>query len=397
MPCFALASNCFKLVASLFVLADRSRPATPIWFLVAMTITFCGLPVQNVPAAEKVDVASARTKALEFLSAAQAGDGSWTASNALGISGLVVYSMLESGGDIDHPAIKKGLDFLEKFVQPDGGLYQPQSHHSNYETAICLMALAAANEDGRYSERIAAAEKFVRGVQWDTSEGIDESDPKFGGAGYGKTGDRPDLSNTLFFLEALEASGASSDDPAVQNALVFLSRCQNLESEHNTTPFAAKVNDGGFYYTPAAGGNSQAGNTPEGGLRSYGSMTYAGLKSMVFAGLTPDDPRVKAAYEWTQKFYTLAENPGMGQQGIWYYYMVMAKALDTLDVDTIADASGTSHSWRAELQAEILSKQSSNGSWVNPTPRWLEGDPNLATAYALIALAHTVDESSDSP
>ena len=33
----------------------------------------------------------------------------------------------------------------------------------------------------------------------------------------------------------------------------------------------------------------------DGGLRSYASMTYAGLKSMIYAGLDRDDPRVKAA------------------------------------------------------------------------------------------------------
>ena len=81
------------------------------------------------------------------------------------------------------------------------------------------------------------------------------------------------MSNTVFFLDALQAAGATKDDPAVQHALVFLSRCQNLESKHNVTPFAPLINDGGFYYTPAAGGNSQAGKNDNGGLRSYGSMT----------------------------------------------------------------------------------------------------------------------------
>jgi len=108
-------------------------------------------------------------------------------------------------------------------------------------------------------------------------------------------------------------------DEAVQKALVFVSRCQNLESENNTTPFSAKINDGGFYYTPAAGGTSQAGKSDNGGLRSYGSMTYAGLKSMIFAGLTADDPRVKAALSWLARHYTLDENPGLGDAGLYYY------------------------------------------------------------------------------
>jgi len=62
-------------------------------------------------------------------------------------------------------------------------------------------------------------------------------------------------------------------------------------------------------------------------LRSYGSMTYAGLKSMIYAGLTQDDPRVKAALEFIRKNYTLEENPGQGQRGLYYYYQTFAKAM----------------------------------------------------------------------
>ena len=53
-----------------------------------------------------------------------------------------------------------------------------------------------------------------------------------------------------------------------------MARTQNLVGPDNDQPFPAKATGddqaGGFYYTPAAGGESQAGQTPEGGLRSYG-------------------------------------------------------------------------------------------------------------------------------
>ena len=67
--------------------------------------------------------------------------------------------------------------------------------------------------------------------------------------GYGAKSKNPDLSNTAFLIDALKAAGNGPDDEAMKKALVFVSRCQNLESEYNTTPNAAKVNDGGFYYT----------------------------------------------------------------------------------------------------------------------------------------------------
>ncbi len=91
-------------------------------------------------------------------------------------------------------------------------------------------------------------------------------------------------------IEALRETGLPADDPALQKALVFVSRCQNLKSEFNDRPWAGKVDDGGFIYTAANGGTSVAGKTDDGGLRSYASMTYAGLKSMIHAGLTAGRP-----------------------------------------------------------------------------------------------------------
>jgi squalene-hopene/tetraprenyl-beta-curcumene cyclase len=337
---------------------------------------------------------TARQRALDFLRTSQADDGSWTSPTAPGIGGLVTYAMLRSGAKVDDPAVAKALKHLEGFVQSDGGVYFAQSDHRNYETSITLLAFAEANQDGRYSKLIAKARDFLKSLQWDDTEGKKESDTEFGGAGYGKH-KRPDLSNTTFLIEALKAAGVSNDDPAIKNAIIFVSRCQNLETEHNTTPFASKVNDGGFYYTPAAGGSSQAGPTANGGLRSYASMTYAGLKSMIHAGVKPDDPRVQAAFKWVRKHYTVEENPGMGQQGLFYYYHTFAKALDTMKVGLLEDAEGIKHDWRKDLGNHILSQQKENGSWVNKEPRWYEGDPNLTTAYALLALVYCAPVSAN--
>jgi squalene-hopene/tetraprenyl-beta-curcumene cyclase len=327
-------------------------------------------------------------KGVQFLKTTQADDGSWTSPSSLGITALVTHALLVSDVPVTDSAVQRGLKRVEQAIRPDGGIYTEKSTHKNYETAIAVLALQSANGDGRYEDAIQKGVKFLKHQQWDEEEVGDRSKVNYGGAGYGSKS-RPDLSNTAFFLDALKAAGVSSSDPAVQKALVFVSRCQNLKSEHNQTEFAALVNDGGFYYTPAAGGSSMAGQTPDGGLRSYGSMTYAGLKSMIYAGLTPEDPRVHAAESWIRKFYTFDENPGMGQQGLYYYYQTMAKALEVTGTDKFTDEAGTAHDWRAELVSNILKRQSENGSWVNSTPRWLEGDPNLVTAYCLLALEHS--------
>ncbi len=347
-------------------------------------------------AADRLDaseVKAAQARAVNFLKTTQGDDGSWTSPTQPGISGIVVHSLLASGLAVDDPAVARGLKHLESFAQPDGGFYDPNTSHKNYETSIIVMALVEANHDGRYADQIARAVEFLKGVQWDEAEGAVEGDPAFGGQGYGRH-KRPDLSNTSFFLEALTAAGVSQNDPAFRNALVFVSRCQNLKSDANDTPFADKINDGGFYYTPAAGGASMAGPpTPEGGLRSYGSMTYAGLKSMIYAGLTRDDPRVQAAADWIARFYTLEENPGMGLQGLYYYYVTAARTFSALNQEEFTDAKGVAHPWRAELSLKLLSLQKPNGSWVNAADRWYEGDPNIVTAYSLAALATCLGQS----
>jgi len=327
-------------------------------------------------------------KAVQFLSKSQAQDGSYSAQAGTGVTSLVTTALLRSGRSADDPLVAKSLKYIEKFIQADGGIYQKGSLYRNYETSLAVMCFAEANADGRYDKVLKAADKFLKQIQWDESEGAEKSDTAYGGAGYGKH-KRPDLSNTSFLIDALKATGNDADSEAIKRALIFVSRSQNLETEHNDTKWASKNPDGGFYYTPAAGGSSQAGMTATGGLRSYASMTYAGLKSMIYAGVGPDDPRVKAAVGWIKKHYGLKTNPGMGSAGLYYYYHTFAKALDALGKDKIIDAQGKTHDWRADLIAELARRQQPNGSWINEAnSRWLEGDPNLVTGYALLALSY---------
>jgi squalene-hopene/tetraprenyl-beta-curcumene cyclase len=326
-------------------------------------------------------------KGVQFLQSAQADDGSWSAASGPAVTALCATALLRHGRSPQDPVVAKALKYLEGFVQADGGVYKEGSNHRNYETCLAVLCFKEANTGGHYDKLLKAADKYIKGGQWDAEEGKKESDFEYGGAGYGSK-KRPDLSNTQFFVDALQATGNGADSEAIQRALVFVSRCQNLESEHNTSPFPAKNPDGGFYYTVASGGDSMAGKTDEGGLRSYASMTYAGLKSMLVAGVKPDDPRVKAAKTWIAKHYDLKTNPGMGEAGLYYYYHTFAKTLATLGDDTFTDEAGKKHNWRSELTEELASRQRDNGSWTNEANRWLEGDANLVTGYALLALSY---------
>lgn len=375
------------------------------WLLVSLialavtAVSLNGPALAAEGAAKSASLPQVVTRAVDYLRHhGQADDGSFSRQAGPAVTALVLTGVLRHGVPAGDPMVAKGLKYLESFVQEDGGIYRTGSVVQNYETCLALLCFSEANRDGRYDKLIKNADRFIKGLQWDEGEDKDRADFTYGGAGYGSH-KRPDLSNTNFLIDALKASGNGPDDEAMKKALIFVSRCQNLESEHNASPFPAKNPDGGFYYTVAGEGNSQAGTTENGGLRSYGSMTYAGLKSMIFAGVGPDDPRVKAAVEWLSKHYSLEDNPGMGDAGLYYYYHTFAKALDALDQsDTstdddsgrgfFTDNDGNKHDWRKELVAELASRQQPDGSWTNKNTRWLEGDPNLVTGYALLALSY---------
>jgi Squalene-hopene cyclase C-terminal domain/Prenyltransferase and squalene oxidase repeat len=338
------------------------------------------------------EVKAALDKALAYLRKHQEADGSFSPQRAgPGITALVAAGLLRNGVSPEDPVVAKALAYLESKVQKDGGVYD--KFLANYTTSIAIMAFAEANTNGKYDTLIKNATAFVKKLQYDESK-VDEKDPSFGGVGYdGRT--RPDLSNTQIFLEAMQAAGVPKDDPAVQRALKFVSRCQNLPGETNDQPFAKKTtpdDKGGLTYNPLDPDEKNPNRTPDGGLRSLGAMTYAGLKSFLYAGVSKDDPRVKGAINWVRGHYTLEENPGQGQSGLYYYYHTFAKALTAWGDDRFEDAKGNKHDWRKELFAALKKRQRDDGSWFNDTKdrTYAEDNADLATAFAVLSLSYCV-------
>ena len=148
---------------------------------------------------------------------------------------------------------------------------------------------------------------------------------------------------------------------------------------------------------PRAGGAAYNDRTPQGGLatnatgrvqlRAYGSMSYAAVLSMCHAKLTRDDPRVKSALGYCSKFWTVDENPGMGSQGLYYYYDILARALSVAGVDVLVQPDGRKVDWKEELAAKLLKLQQKDGSWVNDNNRFWENDPVLVTSFAILTLS----------
>ena len=125
-------------------------------------------------------------------------------------------------------------------------------------------------------------------------------------------------------------------------------------------------------------------------LRAYGSMSYAGLKSYLYAGLSKSDPRVTAVKRWVTQHYTLDENPGAGMDGYYYYVLMFGRAMDANGepVLQVVDSSGTAkpREWKRDLVAKLATLQQADGSFRSVDSRWMEDNDVLITAYALIAL-----------
>ncbi len=370
--------------------------ATPALLLAGFLAVTSGAEPTAKGAADPKQWDDTVDKAVAYFRKTQAADGTWGGKQSMGVTGLALTALLKSGKvAVNDPASEKALKYIESLINPKAGHIagkDPRAQLQNYVTSINVLALTTANRDS-YKAVISDATKFLRNLQWDEGEGKTPKDDFYGGAGYDSKS-RPDLSNTQLFLDALAAAGVPKDDPAFKKAAIFVSRCQNIKGEKNDQPWADKLNDGSFIYSPAAGGATKTQDEPsaDGGLPGYGSMTYAGVKSLIYCGVGKDDPRVKKAFEWIKKNYTLDINPGMPEVrkhwGLYYYYHTMAKCLDVMGVDEIVDATGKKHNWRAELTAALAARQRPDGSWVNDQDKWMEGDPQLVSAYALLTLSY---------
>ncbi|TET35187.1 MAG: hypothetical protein E3J72_11850 [Planctomycetota bacterium] len=301
--------------------------------------------------------------------------------------------------------IAKTAGFIAAGQNADGS-FQARKGETNYVTCCAVMALVAFDRE-KYKTVIAKAQKYIVDSQfieealkgrdkvyvggWDYDP-VDKKDPKKGlrvGA---------DMSNVQFAMEALRESGLPKDSPAWKRAVKFLERSQSRSESNDVSAIIADIqpgNDGGFTYSPteskANGGQPKILANGKKQYISYASMTYAGLRSFIYAYVKKDDPRVVAAVNWIRKNYTLDENAGMGKglgmKGYYYYIHTFAKAHYTWGETKFKTADGSKHDWRAELVEKLESLKKADGSYINlQDEKWLEGQPFLCTAYVAEAL-----------
>lgn len=359
---------------------------------------FSGVQLQAAENASlKLEIGRALDKGVTWLNNEQnSTSGHWGESEYPALTGLALRATM---GHPDSTLVgkfsknrKAGFEFLLSKVQSDGGIYGKGL--ASYNTSICMMALMQTKES-KYEAIIRQARKFLINQQADFDKKGELDNTFDGGVGYGSRWAHSDLSNTHLAMEALyyakhslKSKEGDELDLDWDAAIAFVQKCQNLP-ETNKEKWVSEHKDdrGGFVYFPGSSmaGEREAKNGSK-ALRSYGSMSYAGLLSFIYAEMDKDDPRILAVREWLQAHYSIKENPGMGEQGLYYYYHTMAKALSLSGIELIEDAEGKKRDWRKELALELLNKQDPKGYWINENGRWWERDPILVTSYALLAL-----------
>jgi len=344
------------------------------------------------------EVEHSLSRGLTWLQGSQNSNGWWSTPDQPAVTALALTAFKGDPKNRYRAAepvwLKRGYEFLLASVQPDGGIHR--SNLVTYNTSISMMALLAANKV-EYDPVILKARGFLVGLQRDFGEKGKLDDVFDGGIGYGSKYEHSDMGNTLAALEALYYSKRLGEDKNLADAqdlnwaaaIQFLQNCQNLPA-YNQQKWASDdaKNKGGFVYYPGhsmAGGETNA-TTGRVALRSYGSISYGGMLSYIYANLKRDDPRVVAVFDWLRANYTLEENPGMGPQGLYFYLHTMTKALTIYGVDELELKDGRKLNWRKEVAMRLLNLQRQDGSWLNDSARWWEKDPALVTSYAVLSL-----------
>ncbi|HEY3320047.1 MAG TPA: prenyltransferase/squalene oxidase repeat-containing protein [Planctomycetota bacterium] len=328
-------------------------------------------------------------RGVEFLRVHQEADGEFSCGlidPKPGYTALVVDSVAHSPDkcrENTHPFLAKAAAAILKHQQPNGSIATPSMSLDTYTTAVSVMALTAL-ENPAYAKAVERAKEYLISVQYRD----DESNPNFGAAGY-KPGGRTSGDVTSMWIEALKDAGVKEGDPAFTNAQKFLSRLQNdSELNKNPAPGTEVGDDGGFIYRP--GESKPKDDAGKNGLRipkSYGLMSYAGLKSFLYMNVGKEDPRVRSAWRWVRDNYTLEENRNIGADGLYYYFLTMAKALSAYGEPELTTTDGKKHLWAQELSQRLISLQEADGCWRNKqSDRWSENDSVMVTAFAIRTL-----------
>lgn len=320
---------------------------------------------------------------------------------------LIVASLAQAPEAIREKhkaATAKGLGFILSKKNPDGSFGEGPTGAflKTYTTALALVALSSVERTDAVADAIRGAQAYLKANQ--LKEGAHEGALGYGDAPKdGKPG-RGDLSVTGFAAEGLKVSGLPQDDEFWTLVVKFVRKCQNNSEVNKDPAFLAELkaknmtvgDDGGLFYAPVASDKASPAGlkkiADKDVIVSYGAMTYDGIKTYLFAGLKKDSPEVKSAMDWVRKNWSLDAHPGFVYEevkrnhlrGIYYYYLLMARALDAYGENPVETFDGKKHDWPKEMAEQFLKVVRDTKMWHNDNPAWYENDPVITTSYVLL-------------
>lgn len=368
---------------------------------------------QGVFQTEKLDASLKHAAA--FLKERQSADGAWRSDvyapfregDALTPIVLVALQLLPNE-QRPTDSVERGLDYLQKLVGEDGSILPPRPGiaYPVYMAAGAILAMGDRGDDASRRARDAWL-SYLRERQLTERNGWQPEDIFYGGWGYAPELPRkpqdaaqlsplaePNISATVFALEALRVAGVETSGGEIQKARHFVERCQNVAPEE-TEPTA--FDDGGFFFLqtdPFRNKAGIAGRDDRGSERyaSYGSATTDGLRALLLCGERDDSPRVRAAFRWLADNFSATHQPGQfvveaARDAVYFYYCRSLTLLLGSFEDAVAANSVDRIQWAQEVASALRKRQRVDGSWINADVEVREDDPLIATSLAMSAIA----------
>ncbi len=327
------------------------------------------MPVRHATAADEKagitaeQVAKAIAGGVKFLKDQQAkagrDSGTWTDNPAIyhgGITPLCTLALLNCGCGPDDEAVKRALNYLRNF--------RPTT---TYSMSLQTMVLCAADPKGSRLQ-------ITSNVRWLENNQIKDGE-RAGIWSYPTPGtNRGDNSNTQFAMLALyeaERAGFAVNDAVWSRSLEHWKKTQ--------------MPDGSWGY--------------ESGFNGTGSMTNAGIASMIMAmgefsagdatvlgdeirccgAQQPNEP-VENGLAWLARNFSVWRNPGASNSWLFYYLYGLERTGRMTARRFIGD-----HDWYREGAKMLVKEQLLTGAWPDTEGR--ERDPLLTTSFALLFLA----------